>query len=185
MPETRECGACLRAPPAFDAALAAVDYAFPWDLLLARFKFRSQPELAHALAQRIVAVIEQARPPAPDLVVPVPSSAQRLRERGYSPAWELARRVGALLGIEAAADVLAHGRDSAHQVGLSRSQRLANLRHAVWVDPAAATRLRERRVALVDDVMTTGATAEQCTQALLRAGAADVQVWVLTRTPAH
>ena len=75
------------------------------------------------------------------------------------------------------------GRDTAHQVGLDRAARAANLRDSLWVEPAATLRVAGRSIALVDDVMTTGATAEAAALALRRAGAAHVQVWVCARTP--
>ena len=177
------CGQCLRRPPSFDAAAAAVDYAFPWDGLLARFKFHAQPELGIVLAQRMIAAIAGLSLPRATLVLPVPLGRDRLRERGYNQAWELARRIGHQLDLPARVDGLARGHTTTHQVGLSRAEREANLRHSLWVEPAAATAIAHQHVALVDDVMTTGATADAAASALRRAGAAHVQVWVLARTP--
>jgi ComF family protein len=176
----RVCGHCLRQPPSHDHAAAAVDYAFPWDRLITRLKFRAQPELARALAQRLLEAI--ADRPAPDVVLAVPLGAERLRERGYNQAWELARRVGAARRLPCDAGVLVRGRDTPHQIGLDRAARAANLRGSLWVDPAAQPRIAGRRVALVDDVMTTGATAEAAASALRRAGAGAVELWVLART---
>jgi ComF family protein len=178
--EARVCGECLRRPPAFDEAVAAVDYGFPWDGLISRFKFRDQPELASCLARRIVAAIGQAQA---DLIVPVPLAAHRLRERGYNQAWELARRIADLSAIPADATVLVRADDAAHQVGASRAARERNLQHGLWADPTSVSRITGRRVAVVDDVMTTGATAEAAARALKLAGADRVLIWVLARTP--
>jgi ComF family protein len=123
--------------------------------------------------------------PTVDCVLPVPLSTQRLRERGYNQAWELARRIGEQLQIATDARALVRGRDTMHQVGLGRAARASNLRHGLWTDPRAAARIRGRRLALVDDVMTTGATADAAARALLRGGAAQVQLWVLARTPSQ
>lgn len=166
--------------------LAALDYAYPWDGLIHRFKYRDAPELARPLAQRLWSVVQAAWAqglPQPDLLVPVPLSAARLRERGYNQAWELARRLSRLAGIPARPDVLLRLVDAPHQQGLPRAQRLQQARGAYAVAPRAMPSLRGHRVALVDDVLTTGATAQAAASALLRAGAADVQVWVLARTP--
>ena len=177
------CGDCLRERPAFEHTVCAVDYAFPWDHLIAEFKFRGQAELATPLAARLTEAVQAHTGPPPQWVVPVPLSPQRLAERGYNQAWELARRVGAACGLPARADVLLRALDSAHQADLGRTQRQHNLRSAFFVDARQRAALQQRRVALVDDVMTTGATAREAAAALLRAGAAAVDVWVLARTP--
>ncbi len=182
-PEGRVCGDCQRVPPPFDQAVAAVDYAFPWDRLILLLKFRARPELARGLAQLLAAAVERRALPLPDLLLPLPLSPQRLRERGYNQAWELARVLSARLKVPALAQGLVRGRDTPHQLGLSRSARLANLRDGQWVDPAVMDKVRGRDVALVDDVMTTGATAHAASQALRQVGAARVQIWVLARTP--
>lgn len=177
------CGACVAAPPPFERTLAAVSYAFPWDGLIARFKFHAALELADTFAQRIVAAHAADAGAPPDLLLPVPLSAQRQRERGYNQAWELARRIGRRTGIAADAHTLARVFDTAHQLALPPERRAANVRDAFIVEPARRTALPGRTVALVDDVMTTGATAAELARVLLRAGAARVEVWVFARTP--
>jgi ComF family protein len=178
------CGGCLRAPPVYRGCIAAVDYGYPWDRLITRFKFQDHPELAGLLAEVLQTAVRQAGPPEVDCVLPVPLGAARLAERGYNQAWELARRIASALGLPAEADALQRLRDTPHQVGLARAERERNLRDAIWLPPGAAARLTGRNVALVDDVMTTGVTAAASTRALLAAGVAGVQVWVLARTPA-
>jgi len=179
----RRCGACLRDPPRFDGAWAAADYGFPWDGLITRFKFRQHAELAMALAGLLADSVPARLASDAQLLIPMPLSSARLRERGYNQAWELARRLGRQLDIEAQPDLLQRWRDTPHQVGLSRQQRETNLRDALWVDPAQAPRIDGRQVVLIDDVMTTGASANAAAHALRRAGATQVQVWVVARTP--
>lgn len=179
------CGACLQRPPPFERAVAAFDYAFPWDRLIADFKFRQRVELGRALAQRLCASLGADRGAAPnelDLVTAVPLSATRLRERGYNHSWEIARRVGKHFALPARHDMLLRWRDTPHQISLDRAQRAANLRGAFMPAPGARAQLAGRRVALVDDVLTTGATAAEASRALLEAGAASVHVWLLART---
>lgn len=177
------CPDCQRTSPAFAATLTLADYGPPWDALITAFKFRGRPELAAAfapaLADRLVAWPRLAA----SLVLPVPLSRQRLAERGHNQAWELARRIARRLELPADAHTLQRLRDTPHQVGLARQERSANLAHAFWVPPDRTARLTGRCVALVDDVLTTGATAHAASQVLLRAGAASVQLWVLARTP--
>lgn len=151
--------------------------------MITRFKFNDQPELAMLLADVLASALGQSAPPPVDLVLPVPLSPGRLAERGFNQAWELARRVAKRRGLSADSNLLLRLRDTPHQVGLSRTERERNLRDAMWVNPASAARITHRQVALVDDVMTTGGTAVAATRALMAAGAAGVQVWVLARTP--
>ncbi len=180
------CGACQHMPPPFSACTTLADYGFPWDRLISRLKFQQQPELARLLAGLLADVLQAAPPlPPPQWLLPVPLSPQRLAERGYNQAWLLARALAALGGQQARGDWLLRLRDTPHQVGLGRSARERNLRHAMWLSPAGQRGVPGQRLALVDDVMTTGATAAAASQALLAAGAADVQVWVIARTPAH
>jgi ComF family protein len=181
------CGQCLSLASAYSRCITGTDYAPPWDRLIADFKFHQQPELAGALSwllQRAVAAAPRDHPDAgPALLLPVPLSRERLRERGYNQAWELARRLGRRLGLEADASVLQRSRDTAHQIGMSRSEREHNLRDAFWIEPSRSADLSGRAVALVDDVLTTGATAHAAALALTRAGASRVDVWVIARTP--
>lgn len=182
-PGGQVCGACLRRPPNYRQCVAAVAYGFPFDRLVARLKFQNQPELAGLLSGLMHRAIVQRGGPAVSCVLPVPLSAARLAERGYNQAWELARCVASQARLPAKAHWLLRLRDTPHQVGLSRAARERNLHNAMWVDPAVA-KLDGCHVALVDDVLTSGGTARAATQALLDAGAASVQVWVLARTPA-
>jgi ComF family protein len=173
----------LHAPP-FARAIAAVDYAFPWSGLVAAFKFRAALDLAPALSGLLADAARHSDAPRPVRLLPVPLSAERLAERGMNQAWELARRVGAALGIDASGDVLRRLIDTPHLADLPREQRAARIRGAFGIDPARAGCLRGQSVALVDDVMTSGATAAEAARVLLAAGASEVQVWVVARTPA-
>lgn len=182
---TSTCGACLRDPPPFAQTVAAADHRYPWSRLVTDLKFHAGLDLVEPLAQRLHAAL-QARsgsPVLPDLILPVPLSRARLAERGYNQAWELSRWLARRLGVPAHADWLLRLRDTAHQIDLSLPQRHRNLRGAFTVQPRRRGALRGRQVAIVDDVMTTGATAGALARTLLQAGAAGVQVWVVTRTP--
>ncbi len=178
------CATCLREPPAWRAAVCAEDYAFPWNALIGDFKFRSDVALGTLLAERLVVALSQAPDGTEvDLVLPVPLSAQRLQQRGFNQAWELARRLARRFGLQAEAHLLQRPVDTAHQVELSLQDRALNLQGAFMVDPQARSDLVGRRLALVDDVMTTGATFRAATRALLQAGAGSVDVWAVARTP--
>jgi ComF family protein len=159
-------------------------YAFPWSGLVAAFKFRAALDLAPALASLLSEAVRRSDAARPALLLPVPLSAERLAERGMNQAWELARRVGAPWGIDARGDVLRRLIDTPHLADLPREQRAARIRGALGVAPGQSHVLRGQCVALIDDVMTSGATAAEAARVLLAAGASEVQVWVVARTPA-
>jgi ComF family protein len=178
------CGECTRQASAFERCISGADYAAPWDELIAGFKFHRKTELAPALCEVLWRGVDAAGGAArPALLLPVPLSRERLRERGYNQAWELARRLARRLGVPARADVLQRSRDTPHQIGMSRVEREHNLRDAFWIEPGQRARLQGTHVALIDDVLTTGATAHAAALTLTRGGAARVDVWVVARTP--
>ena len=178
------CADCLRSPPPFDAAVAAVDYAFPWADVVAAFKFAQGLDRAGALAALLAQAVARDGVPQVDLVVPVPLAPQRLAERGYNQAWELARRLARHLGARADATLLRRLVETPHVADLPRDARAAVVRGAFAVDPRRSGGVRGQRIALVDDVMTTGATLAEAARVLQHAGAAEVHAWVLARTPA-
>ena len=179
------CGACLRAPPPMARCLAAVSYQWPWAMCIARWKFEDDVGLTGPLAALlrnapgVCAALASA-----ELVLPMPMSEQRLAERGHNPALLLARRLAA---DRTRADLLLRTRDTPPQRHLPRAERLKNVRGAFQVDPLRIGALAGRHVALVDDVMTTGASVREAASALRAAGAAQVSVLVLARTdePGH
>jgi ComF family protein len=180
-PGVATCGNCLVDPPAWQAAHAAVAYEAPWDRLVAAFKFEGALDLAPAFAELMCDARGALQPP-PSWLLPVPLGAGRLRERGYNQAWELARRLGRRLDVRADAHLLLRIRDTPHQLALPRAERAANVRGAFAVEPRRVAEVRGSHVMIVDDVMTTGATAAELARVLRAAGAARVDVWVLART---
>ncbi len=175
------CGACLAHPLPLRRCRCAVDYAPPWDALIVRFKYHGGVDLAAVLAQRLAQAVPADEAAAVDLVLPMPLAPRRLAERGYNQAWELARRVARLHGRPASATALQRWLEATPQAGLDRAARRRNLQGGFAVPQPEA--VAGRHLALVDDVLTTGATVAEAAQALLGAGAASVQAWVLARTP--
>lgn len=178
-----KCGACLRDAPPLDRAIAALDYAFPWDRLLQQYKFHQAVELREALLDRLDRALLAAQAAEPDVVLPVPLTDARLRERGYNQSWEIARRLSARRGLRCEAELLLRVRDTAQQAQLPLAERGANVRGAFALEPRRATELRGRHVALVDDVMTSGATLHEIARVVRQAGATRVEAWVVARTP--
>ena len=160
-----------------------MDYAHPWDGLITRFKFHAALDMAPALAQRLVDALREGDLPSRTLMLPVPLSAARLRERGCNQAWELVKQLARPLRCRTDAALLLRVRDTPHQIARPLDERVANVRAAFAVEPRRVAELRGQTVTLVDDVMTTGATAAEISRVLLLAGAARVHVWVVARTP--
>lgn len=177
------CGACLIEPPPYRATLAAVTYGYPWDRLIAAFKFHAALDLAPAFADLLLHAHRRRDGAAPSLLLAVPLSAERLRERGYNQAWEIARRLARALRCATDPALLLRIKDTPHQLAFPPDRRAANVRSAFAIEPRRAAELRGRHVTLVDDVMTSGATAAEIARMLQAAGAAGVDVWVVARTP--
>lgn len=175
------CGRCLAEPPAFDATIAAFAYAFPADVLVQGLKFRSELALARVLANELHAAVLAAPVIPVDLIVPVPLHDARLRERGYNQSMEIARGIASRLGVPLAAEVCARVRDTTAQLDLPWKARRENVRGAF----SCAQALDGKTVAVVDDVMTTGATLAEVAATLKKFGAARVVNWVVARTPAE
>ena len=166
------CGRCLAQPPHYDATVAALAYRFPADALVHALKFRGELALAPLLGGLI---LERTGNASADRIVPVPLSRERLRERGYNQAVEIARHLGGRLVL----DACVRERDAPPQTGLDREARRRNVRGAFRCRRSFAG----ERVAVVDDVMTTGATLDELARILKAAGAASVVNWILCRTP--
>jgi ComF family protein len=177
------CQSCDDLSPEFDRAVVALDYASPWSTLISRLKFQDDCALARPLSQLLLAQIRQ-RPHQVDLIVPVPLSRTRLRERGYNQSWLLAQQLGKQLGIPAHHDLLRRIRDTERLMSLDAQARQQQIQGAFDVPDTGLSTMLGRHVALVDDVLTTGATLNEAARCLLDAGAASVSAWAVARTPA-
>lgn len=159
-------------------ALAPWLYRFPVNALVSRFKFLGDRPGGKALALLMARHLEQIAAPRPDCLVPCPLFPSRYRQRGFNQAADIAEWLGRPLGIPVDHRLCERTAMGAPQASLDRRQRLQN--------PNGSFRLRKvppTHVTLVDDVMTTGATAAALATLLLRGGARRVDVWVLARTP--
>ena len=170
------CGACLKRPPVFDRCRAAFAYAHPTDVLVQRLKYGGELALAGFLADLLIAEIDTAI--LPDLILPMPLHPRRLGERGFNQAVEIGRALSARLDVPLAINTCRRVRDTPAQAGLDLAERRRNLRGAFTCDAV----LRGRRIALVDDVMTSGTSLDELARAVRRAGAVGVEAWVVART---
>lgn len=172
------CGDCLQQPPPLHEAHAALRYGFPVDRLLPRLKFHADLACGRLLSQLMIEAF--AGLPPPEALMPLPLHRRRLRSRGYDQALELARPLSHALGIPMLDGVLLRHRATAPQSQLDAAARRRNLRGAFAVSQRGAL---PTHVALVDDVMTTGATLHAAAKTLRRAGVARVDAWLCARTP--
>ena len=170
------CGQCLRDTPRFDATLAAFAYRFPLDRLVQSFKFRADLKLVDFFVAAMAArVSTTAR--LPDLLVALPLANQRLRERGFNQSALLADGLASVIGTPVAHGAMLRIRETPPQSGLDRQARFKNIRGAF----DCRDDLAGKHVALIDDVMTTGATLSEAASVLKKAGAQQVDAWVLSR----
>ena len=170
------CGRCLAQPPHYDATVAALAYRFPADVLVHALKFHAELALAPffaGLLSKKLAAGERV-----DFILPVPLSAGRLRERGYNQALEIGRGIARSTAARLAPELCERRRDTPAQAGLPLAERAKNVRDAFHCPRL----LGGANIAVLDDVMTTGATLDEIAATLKRAGAARVVNWVVART---
>jgi len=178
------CGACLQKPPSFSRVEAPWRYAFPVDSLITRFKHQARWPLGRLLGELLAEHLHHAFDEGlarPELLLPVPLARQRQRQRGFNQAAMLAQWLSRPLDLPVQLHWLQRVLETPAQQQLDAATRKRNLRHAFALAPGS--RIEGRHLALVDDVLTTGATAERLARLLLSAGAARVDVYCLARTP--
>ena len=175
------CGRCLATPPPWTQTVAPFAYARPLVAVVEGLKSGNGLLQARILGTLLAAAVatRYAQDALPAALVPVPLTRRRLRQRGFNQADLLARVIARELGLRRLRGHLARVRNAPAQRSLARAERLRNLRGAF----AVRRPLPVRRLALIDDVATTGATVRAATQALLKAGAEEVHVWVAAKTP--
>lgn len=172
------CGECVRQAPPWDAAWVPFRYGWPLDRLESRYKFG-----ADLAAGRVLSTLWQREPclvELPQLLLTVPLHPGRLRQRGYNQSLELARPLARRLGVPLRHDLLQRIRATEAQTELDATSRRRNVRGAFGLKAGSTL---PAHVAVLDDVMTTGATVAECTQVLRRVGVSRVDVWALARAP--
>jgi ComF family protein len=170
------CGQCLQRPPPFERVLSPFLYEAPMDHLIKQLKFSGRLEMARLLGNMMASWLAPRLDSLPDEIIPVPLHPKRLRERGFNQALELARPIARQLQLPLNTQACQRIRFTAPQTGLPADERARNVKNAFGVTGPIS-----QRIALVDDVMTTGQTLHAVTQALHKAGVEEVEVWVCAR----
>lgn len=180
---TTHCGTCLAGLPAFDATIAAVDYLPPIDQLVLALKFGHRlalaPFFAHRLSIKLLPLLQRN---AFDCLVAVPLGRQRLSERGFNQAHEIAKPLARRLKIQLASHFLLRQRETQAQAMLPPHERHLNIRQAFTLSNSAVEQVRGWHIGVVDDVMTTGETLNEIAATLKRFGTARVTNLIFART---
>lgn len=175
--ESAICGRCLRRPPHFKRTVAAYAYAFPLDKLVLALKYGEKLQLANRLADELAQCVVVR----PDFLLAMPLHPERLRERGFNQSLQLAQRIGKQLTIPVLPHACQRVRNTPSQSTLPWKERTKNMRKAF----SCTAEVAGKHVAVVDDVMTTGATLNELSLVLRDAGATEVSAWVVARTLPH
>lgn len=176
------CGQCIAHPPAFTRACIPFLYEHPLDGLIHQFKYRRQLSSGKLLGELLLQTAQQETV-LPDLLVPTPLHWQRRWYRGFNQTEVLAHQLGKKLRIPVIYACVQPIRAAHSQKGLGRTERLKNLRHRFAIATRAKEKIRDAHIALVDDVVTTTATARALSELLIAGGAKRVDIWALARTP--
>jgi ComF family protein len=176
--EPLPCKRCLESPPSFDAALAMFRYEDPVDLMITGLKFQGELGFARVLGTLLAQAVRERGTPLPQCLIPMPLHGSRLRERGFNQCEVIAAHAARRLCIRMDAQLLCRRRATLPQSGLAAGARALNLRGAFAVREGRAP---PAHVALLDDVMTTGHTAEAAASVLKAAGCQRVEIWTCAR----
>ena len=175
------CGECLQKPPPWRQCIAAFEYSPPVKQLISQYKQNANLAAGRVLASLLTKAVQlNVEPPLPQLLLPVPMHWRGQLKRGFNQSYDLARMIAAELGIAVSYHHLRKRHHTEAQHHLPRKQRQQNLRGQF----EAAKSVSGLRVALVDDVVTTGSTAKALAALLKKEGAEQVDIWCVARTPA-
>ncbi len=181
------CGHCLSHPPAFERSFIPFAYEYPLDGLIHKFKYRRHLTSGKLLGQLLADYLKHYAQEhedwiAPDVIIPVPMHWLKRWQRGFNQAEFLGRQVALALDLPLVCGIIQRTHKTPAQKELTRSERQKNLRKAFRILAHNRTQITGKRIALIDDVVTTTATVRELSQLLVKAGAKEVQVWALART---
>ncbi len=176
----RICGKCLLEPPIIDSTVVLTDYIYPFDRYVHTIKYHQQPQLLRSVAAELARRILLHGTELPDMIIPVPLHVSRVRQRGFNQASLLARHIGQSLDIPVI-EAAVRNRKTQSQSGLDHKQRRNNVYGAFSLKQDVEV----KRIAICDDVITTGATINELARLFRDNGCEEIQAWALARTPLY
>ncbi len=179
IPDGSLCGRCQNKPPSFNHCFAPFRYQDDLTSLHHNFKFHHKLAAGRLMADLMCEQLATPSRRLPQLLIPVPLHARRLRERGFNQAQELTRILSARLSIPFDSRSLCRTRDTTAQSSLPKKERQKNIRNAF----ALTAKIDTLHVAIIDDVMTTGLTVNEIAKILRASGVSEIEIWVFARTP--
>ncbi len=171
------CGQCIKSPPAYDLCISPYHYALPINQFIIQLKFQHKLHYAQVLADLLISKIEQHAEGLPDCIIPVPLHKQRLRQRGFNQALEIARPIAKRYAIKLDPYCCTRVISTTPQMGQNKKARQKNIHNAFKVSP----NFKHKHVAIVDDVMTTGHTVNELARILREQGTERIQIWSAAR----
>ncbi len=176
------CGSCLNSPPDFDATISVFLYAYPIDAMMLRYKYGNMLNLGDTFGEFLT---EKVALENIDIIIPMPMHPQRLKERGFNQALEIAKVLTKNAREKLDYKSVERQTLTPPQASLPLKARVKNIKGAFKVNTDKLDKLQGKRIAVVDDVMTTGASLNELAKTLKKAGASHVECWVIARTLPH
>jgi ComF family protein len=180
------CGSCISSPPDFDTTRAVFLYQFPIDAMMQRYKYGKSLNLGNAFGQFLGSkMLPEAYAKNIDLVIPMPMHPQRLKERGFNQALEIAKVLVKNQKVKLDYKAVTREKLTPPQASLPLKDRVKNIKGAFKIKGDSLNQFHGKRIAIVDDVMTSGASLNELAKTIKQAGAAHVECWVIARTLLH
>jgi len=176
------CGSCINSPPAFDATFSLFTYDFPLDSMMQRYKYGNMLNLGYIFGQMLGKKTNLADV---DLIIPMPMHPMRLKERGFNQSLEIAKIITKSHPEKLDFTSALRQKHTPPQASLPLKERVKNIKGAFKINVDSVDNFKNKRIAIVDDVMTTGASLNELAKTLKKVGAEHVECWVIARTMPH
>jgi len=177
----KQCGRCASRPPVFDHCESVLSYTLEAGQLIRQLKYNQKTSIAHVMAYLLAEHLQNHRESLPEVIIPMPIHRNRLYRRGFNQTMEIAKYLGAILDIPVDYKCCQRTKQLESQTQFGAQSRRNNVRGVFRMLKEVAY----KHIAILDDVMTTGATADELTRVLKMAGVDNVEIWCCVRTEEH